>query len=90
MAEGWDSNPRALCVPIFFYGLFYGRTKFCCKTAQLSGTQRECGMAETPSDSVAVQRSENLRKKSFLNYESPALTAELQARDVSKLNHANR
>jgi hypothetical protein len=27
-----------------------------------------------------VQRSENMRKNSFLNYESPALTAELQAR----------
>ncbi len=36
-------------------------------------------MAETPSVGHAVQRSENPRKNSFLNYESPALTAELQA-----------
>ena len=36
-------------------------------------------MAEAPSFSIAVQRSENTRKNSFLNYESPALTAELQA-----------
>ena len=36
-------------------------------------------MAEAPSVSIAVQRSENTRKNSFLNYESPALTAELQA-----------
>jgi len=37
-------------------------------------------MIEAPSISVAVQCSENTRKNSFLNYESPALTAELQAR----------
>ena len=36
-------------------------------------------MAEAPSVSIAVQRSESTRKNSFLNYESPALTAELQA-----------
>jgi hypothetical protein len=37
-------------------------------------------MAETPSIRDAVERSENLRKNSLLNYESPTLTAELQAR----------
>ncbi len=37
-------------------------------------------MAEAPSVREAVQRNENTRKNSFLNYESPALTAELQAR----------
>jgi hypothetical protein len=37
-------------------------------------------MAELPRIRDAVQRSENARKISFLNYESPALTAELQAR----------
>jgi len=36
-------------------------------------------MAEAPSFSIAVQRSENTRKNSFLNYESFALTAKLQA-----------
>ena len=36
-------------------------------------------MAGLPSVRDAVQRSENKRKNSFLNYESPALTAELQA-----------
>ena len=36
-------------------------------------------MAEAPSVSIAVQRSETPRKNSYLNYESPALTAELQA-----------
>ena len=36
-------------------------------------------MAEAPSVSIAVQRSENTCRNSFLNYESPALTAELQA-----------
>jgi hypothetical protein len=37
---------------------------------------------ETPSICNGAQRGENTRKNSFLNYESPALTAELQA-----LNH---
>jgi hypothetical protein len=37
-------------------------------------------LAEAPSVGNAMQRSENGRKNSFLNYESPALTAELQAR----------
>jgi hypothetical protein len=42
-------------------------------------------MAETPSIRDAVQASENACKNSFLNYESPALTAELQARVLGKL-----
>ena len=37
-------------------------------------------MTETSNVGDPVQRSENTRKNSFLNYESPALTAELQAR----------
>jgi hypothetical protein len=37
-------------------------------------------MAELPRVSDAVLRSENTRTNAFLNYESPALTAELQAR----------
>ena len=36
-------------------------------------------MTETPSVRDGVQSSEIMRKNSFLNYESPALTAELQA-----------
>jgi hypothetical protein len=35
-------------------------------------------MAETPSVSNGVQRSENERKNSFLNYETAALPAELR------------
>jgi len=46
---------------------------------QFSATLCECRLAESPSVSNAVQRSENPCKNSFLNYESPALTAELQA-----------
>ena len=37
-------------------------------------------MAETPSVRDGAQHCENKRKNSVLNYESPALTAELQAR----------
>ena len=38
-------------------------------------------MAEAPSAREAVQRNENTCKNSVLNYEFPALTAELQAQD---------
>jgi len=44
-------------------------------------------MAELPSVSDAVQRSENMRKNSFFNYESPALTAEVQARGALTREH---
>jgi hypothetical protein len=44
-------------------------------------------MTEIPSVGNDVQRCENTRKKFFLNYESPALTAELQARVAIQLNH---
>jgi hypothetical protein len=46
-------------------------------------------MAKAPSVREAAQRSGNTRKNSFLNYESPALTAELQAPYVLKINYAN-
>jgi len=59
--------------------MFYDLKTFRCKTPHLSVKQREWLTTETPSVSIAVQRSENTRKNSFLNYESPALTAELQA-----------
>jgi hypothetical protein len=77
------SEPRSI-----FYGLFYGRAKFCCKTAQFSVTLCELLTTETPSVSVAVQRRENARKNSVLNYESPALTAELQARVAHTVKHS--
>ena len=44
-------------------------------------------MIEMPSVSNGVQRSEKKRKNSFLNYESPALTAELQARRALAREH---
>jgi hypothetical protein len=50
-----------------FYGLFYGRMKFCCKTAQFCATLRESEMAGTPSVRDAAQGFENPRKNSFLN-----------------------
>jgi hypothetical protein len=45
----------------FFTVVFYGVKIFCCKTAQLSVTQRECGMAKTPNVSNCVQHCENRR-----------------------------
>jgi len=56
-----------------FHGRFYGRTNFWCKTVQFCATGRECLTTKTPSVSHAVQRSENRRKNSFLNYKSAAL-----------------
>ena len=70
----------ALCLGTFFYGLFYGRAKFRCKTAQFCATRCKCRIAKMPSVRNAVRHCEKLRKNTFLNYESPALTAELQAR----------
>jgi hypothetical protein len=37
-------------------------------------------MGQTPSIGNGTQAGENERKNHFLNYESPALTADLQAR----------
>ena len=71
-----------------FTVVFYGLRIFGRKTAQLCVTQCEWLTTETPSISDAVQRGENTRKKSLLNYESPALTAELQAHIFCKTNHA--
>jgi hypothetical protein len=53
----------------------YGRRIFCHKTAQFRASLRECLTTEIPSVSNAAQLRENERKNSFLNYESPALTA---------------
>ena len=47
-------------------------------------------MIEMPSVGKDAQSSENARKNSFLNYESPALTAELQARIEMLLKHSER
>jgi hypothetical protein len=52
-----------------FTVVFYGVRIFGCKTAHLSVTPRECGMAETPSVGNDVQRCENKRKNSVLNYD---------------------
>jgi len=56
-----------------FYGLFYGRAKFWCKTAQFYATPCEYELGETPSIRNGVQSYENLRNSLGLNYESPAL-----------------
>ena len=45
-------------------------------------------MAKTPSVGNGAQAGENARKNSLLNYESPALTAELQAHFAYALKHS--
>jgi hypothetical protein len=47
-------------------------------------------MTEMPRIGNGTQHCENKRKNSFLNYESPALTAELQAQFAIDLIMANR
>jgi hypothetical protein len=72
---------------MIFTVVFYGLTIFGCKTVQLCATRCEWHCSGLPGRRKAVQQSENARKTSFLNYESPALTAELQARRALKREH---
>ena len=65
-------NSFANCATLIFYGLFYGRAKFRRKTAQFTATLRERWIAETPSVSNAVQRSDN-EYKGFARIMSPVL-----------------
>ena len=57
----------------------YGLRIFGCKNTQLCVTRCERYWPETPT-----------RKNSFLNYESPALTAELQARIIMRVKHSSQ
>jgi hypothetical protein len=50
-----------------FTVVFYGLKNSWCKTAQFCVTRRERYWLETPSIRDAAQRSENMRKNSFLN-----------------------
>jgi hypothetical protein len=71
----------------FFTVVFYGLTILFCKTTQLCVTLCERYWSRLPSVRNDVQRSEKTRKNSLLNYESPALTAELQARRALTREH---
>jgi hypothetical protein len=51
----------------FFTAVFYGLKIFCCKTVQLSVTQRECRTVELPSIRNGARHCENVRKNSVLN-----------------------
>jgi hypothetical protein len=73
---------------MIFTVVFYGLRIFCCNSARFCAKPCERLTVELPSVSDGVQRSENKRKNSFLNYESPALTAELQARFACALEHS--
>ena len=79
---GSCAYPIALppALPNFSTVYFYGRAKFWCKTVQFHATPCECELGESPSIRNTVQRSESARNSLGSNYESPALTAELQAR----------
>ena len=57
----------------FFYGLFYGWRKFCCKSVQFCETRRKPHSLGLPMIRNAVQHSENVRNSLGLNYKSVAL-----------------
>src|SRR5262245_13276747 len=63
-----------------FHGRFLRSDDFSVKNGANLRYALRIGFSEIPSVNNGVQADENARKKSFLNYESPALTAELQAR----------
>jgi hypothetical protein len=72
----------------FFTVVFYGLKTFSRKAAQFCATRCEYRILGIPSVCDAMQRSENARRNPFLNYESPALTAELQARMVVEVKNS--
>jgi hypothetical protein len=71
-----------------FTDVFYGLRILGCKTTQFCARPRKSEIAETPNVRNGAQAPENARKNSPLNYESPALTAELQARFACALKHS--
>ena len=64
---------------MIFTVIFYGLRNFGRKMAQLCATRRESKRLTRLASATLRKPMENMRKNSFLNYESPALTAELQA-----------
>jgi hypothetical protein len=70
-----------------FHGRFPRRADFLLQDGAILRNAARIRFPETPSVCKNAQDRENLRKKPLLNYESPALTAELQAH--SKTNYAN-
>jgi hypothetical protein len=74
--------------PLSFTVVFYGPKSFCRKFARFVAMPCKSNSLGSPIIRNAVQRCENTRKISFLNYESPALTAELQARFACGLKYS--
>jgi hypothetical protein len=56
-----------------FHGLFYGRGKFCCKSAQFCVTRRKPHSLGSPMIRNAVQHCENPCNTLGLNYKPAAL-----------------
>ena len=70
-----------------FHGYFLRCATFLLQSRALLHNAARIEIAETPSISNDVQASENARKKRVLNYKSPALTAEVQARRAATREH---
>jgi hypothetical protein len=62
--------------PDAFTVVFYGAKDFCCKTAQFCAMRCKPHSLGLPMIRNTVQRSENRRKNSILNYKSAARPAE--------------
>jgi hypothetical protein len=69
MGEKFPANPvtGTGSMTVIFYSPFYGRAKFCCKSAQFCVTRCKSRMAESPRIGDAVQSSETLRNSLGLN-----------------------
>ena len=76
--NSFSTKPRKVLAVVFTV-VFYGLGNFGCRSAQFYVTQRQSETVEHLASSILRNAVKNRRKKSFLNYESPALTAELQA-----------
>jgi hypothetical protein len=63
----------------WFTVVFYGLGNFGCRSAQFYLTQRQSETVEHLASSILRNAVKNRRKKSFLNYDSPILNAQLQA-----------
>jgi hypothetical protein len=69
------------------HGRFLRCEVFLLKNGAILRNPAQIRNGSLPSIRYGAQAGENARKKSFLNYESPALTAELQALLPMKTRH---
>jgi hypothetical protein len=82
----WSGDAREVEAQAF-HGSFLRSDEILLQNCAILRDALQIGIAEIPSVRNAVRHCEKLRKNTFLNYESPALTAELQAGRAAKREH---